>query len=318
MINYSHVRNLMKQDKTQKAIEFVLESTIDSKHRDAFVQLKSELSNWEREDYLGLAPKKAYHLRIKYAILTLVSDIEKNKNKLSNKDKLLHQCEKEINDKLEYLLTLDKGDRIDKILYKVKHNHRGLFDSLKNLSVTHDRLSKIAKQGTSSEKIDGILSEIHEGIREIFIKLHDSNDIPVNDINFSQTLLISDSSYIAKWLVEQNHKKANIDLLLDKIKLLENKYTQVKTASFFGVLGFIISNQLNKSNHSIFGEDYDENGYDENGYDAKGYNKSGYNSEGYNINEYNEMGLSQDSNVSEMLNNETPEFVDIDTNLDLD
>jgi len=308
----------MKQNKTQEAIEFVLESTIDSKYGDAFVQLKSELSNWEREDYLGLAPKKAYHLRIKYAVLTLISDIEKKNSKLSNKDKLVHQYEQEINDKLEYLLTLDKGNKIDKILYKVKHSNGKLFDSLKNLSITHDRLSKIAKQGTSSEKIDGILSEIREGIQEIFTKLYEDNSIPSNDVSFSETLLTSDSSYIAKWLAEQNHKKANIDLLLNKITLLENKYKQVKTASFFGVLGFIISNQLNKSNHSIFGEGYDESGYDRNGYDAKGYNKNGYDSEGYNINEYNEMGLSQDNNISEMLNNITPELVDIDTNLDLD
>lgn len=305
-----NIRELIENNKIEKALKEILQQVQDTPFHHAFLLLQTEHKNWKEEYHMGVAPDRAYRLRIQRSILIFLTDLEQHNGNFSKKKEVLAEKEIEIFKKLEYLLTLDKRHRLDKIKQELGEK----YIQLEKISTYKQKLHNIKNHyPKQEEKVNQMLSSIDESVLK-FLNTLDENQFDIGDLGYFKSLVMNEYPYLADWKKEQNHKKANIQLLMTGIETLERQYEKLKTASFFGLLGYSFAKLFNGDKEvSIYGKGYNDEGYDENGYDFNGYDKDGYNNKGYNEEGFNELGLDEGSDTLELEpDTDIMSFLDLD------
>lgn len=308
-VNFSDIRQLIVDGNIDKALDNVLEIVKNTPFYNAFIVIQLEHKNWCRENNLGLAPKQAYKNRINFAILSLLSEIEQMENKWSRKKEILTFYEQEILNKLNYLLTLDKKDRITNIFYSIQDKYPQEFRHFQEMSIYYDALQKyksktsiqISKEEIASDKLLASIKQELSKLKESAF-LDREEKMWLNDFDYFKILLTKNPSYLATWMIEHHHKSANVKLLLVQVEKLTKQYERLKVASFIGLIGYAFG-KIFQTDDSVspYGKKYDEEGYDKNGLDFHHNNKGGYDLEGYNRFGYDKSGF--------MLDNFTPEII---------
>jgi hypothetical protein len=258
----NNIRICISNDKMKDAFDIIKQNTLFSNKKNDFILLENQFNNWNTNFLLGLSPSEHVRSRITYALLTFLSEKEKEIND-SLKVKTQLAVEKDILDKYNKITSLEKPPSTsDEVLLKISKFHPVRFDQLKALTA-------------ESIKTKGDIEDFDELISLWALEIIEHKIIEPHHLKIITSLLKDSPKTLLQLLNGIRHRKANVRLLENIVSLLEAKYEKLKAAGFAGIIGMAIGSWLSDSNSIV--KDFDDQGYDKNGFDFDGYDKNGFN-----------------------------------------